>query len=366
MRIGELEIKRLVENLGTFRVLEKENLSRYVRRSLNVEEVSPDDLPYKVDEDRFTLFSVRNRIFNRANWDPPVAEMRRLMGENRRRNIEGKRGGFTLADYALEGAAWMFSGAHGREEDESLPEDAIVEVRDELLTRLIKRAALFLGADLVGVTEVDSRWFYLETAERLKGYRYVLVLAFEMDLRAMEMANEGTYGAEVGLGYSRMSVVSAQLARFLRGLGFKALAQGNEGSLSIPYAVMAGLGEQGRSGLLITPEYGSRVRLAKVFTDAPLLTDKPIRFGVWEFCWRCQICADACTEMAITHGGPSWDGPTISEQRGVFKWHVDHERCYALWAAEGRGCGLCIKVCPYSRESRESQRAEALIRARHA
>lgn len=367
MRIGEGEITRLAEGLGTLRVLEKENFSRYVRKSFNAEEVSPEELPYRVDESRFRPFSVRNRIFNRVIWDPTITELKRMMDENRRRNIEGGRPGFTLLDYAFEGAAWLFSGSHGRVEGSSPPrkESMIVRVDEETLTKLVKRAALFFGADLVGVTEVDSRWLYAETAEGLRDYRYVVVLAFEMDLGAMETANEGPYAGEVGLGYSRMSIVAAQLARFLRSLGFNALPQCNEGSLSIPYAVLAGLGEQGRSGLLVTPEYGSRVRLAKVLTDAPLSPDRPIRFGVWEFCWRCQICADVCTEMAITHGGPSWDGPTISEERGVFKWHVDHERCYTLWAKEGRGCGFCIKVCPYSRESRESQRAEALIRARH-
>jgi len=34
--------------------------------------------------------------------------------------------------------------------------------------------------------------------------------------------------------------------------------------------VDAGLGELGRNGLLVTPEFGSRVRLCKVFTELPL------------------------------------------------------------------------------------------------
>ena len=70
------------------------------------------------------------------------------------------------------------------------------------------------------------------------------------------------------------------LAEFIRILGYKAIPMGNDTSLSIPLAIDAGLGELGRHGLLITPEYGPCVRLCKVFTDLPLEPDKPIQFGV--------------------------------------------------------------------------------------
>ena len=40
-----------------------------------------------------------------------------------------------------------------------------------------------------------------------------------------------------------------------------------------PLAIMAGLGELSRIGILITPEFGPRVRLCKVFTDLPLQAD---------------------------------------------------------------------------------------------
>ena len=54
---------------------------------------------------------------------------------------------------------------------------------------------------------------------------------------------------------------------------------------SIPIAIDAGLGELGRNGLLVTPKYGPRVRLAKILTNMPLVPDSPIRFGVTEF-WK--------------------------------------------------------------------------------
>jgi len=42
-------------------------------------------------------------------------------------------------------------------------------------------------------------------------------------------------------------------------------------------ARMAGLGWQGKSLLIITPQYGPRVRLVTVLVDAPLRADHPIK-----------------------------------------------------------------------------------------
>jgi epoxyqueuosine reductase QueG len=72
----------------------------------------------------------------------------------------------------------------------------------------------------------------------------------------------------------------------------------NDTALAIPYAIKAGLGEYGRHGLVITPEFGPRVRFGKIFTDMPLAHDVPLRFGVTEFCEACNLCAKACPAAA--------------------------------------------------------------------
>jgi len=58
--------------------------------------------------------------------------------------------------------------------------------------------------------------------------------------------------------------------------------------LMVPLAVDAGLGELGRLGYLITKEFGPRVRLGAVTTNLPLIADKPINFGVQDFCNICK------------------------------------------------------------------------------
>jgi len=120
-------------------------------------------------------------------------------------------------------------------------------------------------------------------------------------------------------------------ARFIRGLGYKAIPCGNDTALSIPLAIDAGLGELGRNGLLITPEFGPRVRLSKVFTDLSLVPDEPIEFGVVEFCEKCETCARYCPSQAIIYGERTTQPHNISNNMaGQLKWPVNVDRCFWL------------------------------------
>ncbi len=62
------------------------------------------------------------------------------------------------------------------------------------------------------------------------------------------------------------------------------------------WAVMAGLGYQGKNTVLLDPRVGHRIRLAGMWTDAPL---RPTGPGTYEhrehpMCQSCNICIDAC------------------------------------------------------------------------
>jgi len=61
-------------------------------------------------------------------------------------------------------------------------------------------------------------------------------------------------------------------------------------------AVRAGLGQQGKNTLLLDPKVGHRIRLAALWTNAPLTPTGP---GVYEekehpLCKSCNACIDAC------------------------------------------------------------------------
>jgi reductive dehalogenase len=140
------------------------------------------------------------------------------------------------------------------------------------------------------------------------------------------------------------------LAQFIRNMGCRAVASLNDSAQCIPYAIQAGLGEYGRHGLVITKEYGPRLRFGKIFTDLPLAHDDPVRFGVKEFCEVCRRCSEACPPKAIPGGAPDGAFHNQSNFVGIKKWNVDGEKCFKFWANQGTECGICIRVCPYNKQ----------------
>ncbi len=172
-------------------------------------------------------------------------------------------------------------------------------------------------------------------------------MAFEMDFEDIRRSPATT--PSVDLGYSRQSFAAVSVAEFIRHLGYHAIPMGNDTALSIPLAVNAGLGELGRNGLLITPQFGPRVRLSKVFTDLPLETDKPIDIGVQSFCEVCRKCAKHCPAQAISHGDRTANKLTRSTNPGVLKWPVNPEKCIKWWMKNGTWCANCIRVCCYNK-----------------
>ena len=124
----------------------------------------------------------------------------------------------------------------------------------------------------------------------------------------------------------------------------------NDTALVIPLAIKAGLGEYGRNQMVITEEFGPRVRFSKIFTDLPLVHDRPKRFGVSEFCAICRRCADACPVSALPLGPPTDAGPNQSSIRGVKKWTADGEKCFGYWTKLKSDCAICLRVCPYNKD----------------
>ena len=177
----------------------------------------------------------------------------------------------------------------------------------------------------------------------------VIVLAFEMDYDSINAAPSPLGDIGSMDGYSKMAIAAGSLALFIQELGFNAIPCGNNTGLSVPMAIDAGLGEAGRHGLLITPKYGPRVRLAKVITDMPMAYDKPIRFGVQEFCEVCGKCAEQCPTKAIPSGLKSSEAINISNNPGVEKWVVNGEDCYIGWNITGSSCANCVRVCPFNK-----------------
>ena len=221
------------------------------------------------------------------------------------------------------------------------------EVDPALMSRKIKAFGLQLGAGKVGITELNQRWVYSHDVGPSYGqpiecnYKYVIGLAVPQDpfLKAGGMGEE----FETGWKYAYASLISIIMANFIRHLGWPARPAPtfNTPYIIAPVFIDAGIGEDSRSGQVLTKEFGNNFRPGSVLTDLPLVPDKPVDFGLQDFCDKCLICADHCPSGAITHG-------ERVEVRGVRKWQIDPEKCVRYMFSAGHGCGICQVVCPWN------------------
>ncbi|MDH3294556.1 MAG: reductive dehalogenase [Acidimicrobiia bacterium] len=337
---------------------------------------------YEVLDD-FERFSQVDDVFSRSFWDEGVrsdksdrfyATYRRPLDQWRRAN------GFTQRDYALRNASWhvsdvfseMYEESQGRRDGFLDPLSMLREGAAEKLAPSspeagavdIKKVATTFGADLVGITAHDERWVYTERfAHRTEGVGLVtkpnelgegltsvVVIGQSMDHGLIQTAPSALAGTATGLGYSQDAAVLLAIAQYIRNLGYRAVPSMNDSALAIPLALAAGLGEYGRHGMVITPEFGPRLRFGKIFTDMPLAHDRPVSFGVAEFCEQCDRCAAACPARAIPHGEPVSVALNRSGIKGVRKWSVDGEACFGYWSKINSDCAICVRVCPYNRD----------------
>ncbi|MDP8227858.1 MAG: reductive dehalogenase [Candidatus Electryoneaceae bacterium] len=234
------------------------------------------------------------------------------------------------------------------------PADKKVKISRERATEKIKNFARWLGADLVGISEVKQDYVYshrgrIQYSEEPWGepirldHKYAISMGFHENI---EMVRTGPHHGEVLeslIVYQRTAVASVILANYIRLMGYPARAHHftNYQIQSVPLAVEAGLGELGRCGFLLTKEYGNSIRLSTVTTDIPLVTDSPVDIGVQDFCTMCKICAEACPSKAIPLGDKI-------EIRGVMKWKLATLKCIEYWNKIGTDCGICIGCCPWS------------------
>ncbi|MFX0016461.1 MAG: reductive dehalogenase [Promethearchaeota archaeon] len=330
-------------------------------------------IPFAQDVNEYKRFSERNTIFARVVWDETFSSYRRPITERASKKVNKK--GYSRIGYAAQEASWTvydhFQGAFdwnsvGGVSDKKILPTQISTTLPKLestdiksTTQLIKRVSQIFGACGVGITKLDPELPFIFTNNRRnesidfpEEMKYAIVMLIEMDYHALKTSPALPSSITTGNGYSRMAFAIACMAQFIRELGYHAIPSGNDTGLSVPLAVKAGLGQFGRNGLLINPKYGQRVRICKVFTDMLLVPDKPIDFGVTQFCRVCKKCAQYCPSQSIPYDtDPTWESPwdTISNNNGIYKWYVNVDSCYNFWVKNSADCSNCIRVCPFTK-----------------
>ena len=125
------------------------------------------------------------------------------------------------------------------------------------------------------------------------------------------------------------------------------VAQQNEEELKAVFsfkyaAVNAGVGWIGKNDVLITEEYGPRVRLSAVLIDYPFEYGNKITKSQ---CGSCTKCVDICPHQALT--GKNWD--ITIHRNELIDYHLCNQKRSDYIKLHGRknACGLCMVACPF-------------------
>jgi epoxyqueuosine reductase len=207
------------------------------------------------------------------------------------------------------------------------------------VTALLRAEADRIGLSAVGFTRFQPQnTFTPHPADSLPN---VIVCIVEQDFAATQTAPSGRAERAAVRAYADLLDRIVPLAEYVAGLGYRVSAQDFLGrALVIPYAIEAGLGQLGLNGQLLTPQAGSRCRIALIGTNAPLELGVPVDYGIEKLCDSCQLCVRRCPVGAIPLAR--------SEHRGVMKAKIKAERCFPTMA-QTHGCAVCMKVCPVQR-----------------
>ena len=239
-------------------------------------------------------------------------------------------------------------------------------------TKELKDRINGFGADLVGIADVEPlKELKLYPLDLLKPFVRAVSIAVKLPVAVFEqivdqptpiyksvyttanlILDEISFRAAIALqndGFHSLPIPASQVLdrkNWYAAISHKAVAR------------MAGLGWQGKNLLLITPQYGSRIRLATILTKAPLDVDGPVK----NRCGVCTACQDACPAQAIkgvnteTHYKNRNEAMNFS--RCVEKVTGEFAKIPEVGAPI---CGICIKVCPFGRKIHTNETGKAKI-----
>lgn len=217
----------------------------------------------------------------------------------------------------------------------------------------VKAALYFLGADAVGVSRCPDWVYYSHDAlgeELVPYHEHAISVVIDQGHETMEGASGDDWIAcsQSMRAYLRFSLLGGVIAEHIRNLGYSARSHTvMDGEvLQPPLLLLSGLGEVSRIGeVILNPFLGPRLKSGAITTNMPLAHDKPIDFGLQNFCNNCNKCARECPSGAITAGPKTmFNGYEI--------WKSDSQKCttYRITQAAGAMCGRCMKTCPWNLE----------------
>ncbi|MBI5848880.1 MAG: epoxyqueuosine reductase [Nitrospirae bacterium] len=227
-------------------------------------------------------------------------------------------------------------------------------------TRELKDLSRAEGANLVGVAdlaEFKKGWKVIPD-DLLTPYSSAISVAVHLNDEILNVITDGptiAYAQHYREINARLDGITAALVHWIKEQGFAAKAVpasfitdevnllGNVSHKAV--ARMAGIGWQGKSLLIVSPQYGPRIRLATVLTDMPLVPDVPLK----NRCGKCTECTKACPASAIKN---VLAGDRYESRDEALYFSRCADKTLEFKARDGIGariCGVCVKVCPFGK-----------------
>ncbi|MEG1292480.1 MAG: 4Fe-4S double cluster binding domain-containing protein [Lachnospiraceae bacterium] len=218
----------------------------------------------------------------------------------------------------------------------------------EELSTILKR----YGAKSVGYGKLDG--------EISCGYEVGVSVILPVPVSIIKEIKNGPTKAYYDMYYEwnqRLDQMVKMGEQFLIQQGYAAFAQttqvveiNQQWETPIPHktvATRAGMGWIGKSGLLVTPEYGSAVRISSLLTNAPLHCNEPINESR---CGSCAACEKACPAQAIKgiHWSETIEREQIVDVQACKKKQLEIMR--ERTGIEKDLCGQCFVVCPFTQK----------------
>ena len=213
------------------------------------------------------------------------------------------------------------------------------------------------NATLYGFASVEDYQDYM--TDELKGYPNAIAIGMKIPDKIIDNIKSGRGELDYQDTYNRLNKklddTTNKLENIIKKEGYQ--AKSVNASYIIPdgklygelshkmIANLAGLGWIGKSCLLITPEYGPRLRWATLLTDYDLETENnPLNSR----CNDCRLCVQKCPSHALNDVEFRKEDPR-SVRYDAFKCSRYFDKLESM--NRPRLCGLCVKVCPWGKKS---------------
>lgn len=250
------------------------------------------------------------------------------------------------------------------------------------LTSQTKEYAKKLGAELVGICKLNNSTNFLKNLKKISSFDSAIVIGYRHSNGAFLSNNIRAVQYDTFCIIQELNRIAFCLVRSLEKNGHDAIGispfipvemsqetKGLVGDVSHRHlAEKAGLGGIGFSGLLITPNFGPRVRFASVLTTASLEPDEECKEYLCEDCEK--NCVKACPVNAISEEGVDVKKCAKENMKfglpglvrhlyaisstGDFSENVKNflrePTFWELWQSTASGmfynCFECVKACP--------------------